>query len=122
MDNARPIAAILDGGAGLLVAAEQIGAVSREVANLGQGAQSRFDPARGGAHAHAQAVVFADEQQRQGLVLVRDPTGGIECAERAAVVDASIAKTAQNQGVRGLLRQTLRALPAERVGQADGAG
>ena len=103
----------------------QVGAVGVEVPDAGPAGLRGGDPARRRPHADAQAVVLADEQQRQRQPLVGAVGGGVERAGRGRVVDRRVAEAADHDGVRRPGRWPLPAWPrgpARRPGRPRAAG
>ncbi len=94
-----------------------VGAVDLLVAEVGTMAIGRLDPPLRRADRDADAVVLADQEQRQGQVLVGDADGGVDGTGRRRVVGRRVTEAAHHQRVGG---------PADRrlqlAGPADGEG
>ena len=120
--GARSAAHPLGRGQRGLVGGRGIGAVGLEPAQVGAFGVGGPDPAWRGAHADPEAVVLADEQERERQVLVGDAGGGVDGPGRRRVVGRRVAEAADGQRVgrpRGGHAEAVGAVDAE--GDAEGA-
>ena len=89
----------LGGAAGGGVDARQVAAVGADVGQTVAVSVVGVDPALRGFGADADAVVFADEQQRKRKALVGSVNGGVDGTDRGGVIDGRIAETADRDRV-----------------------
>jgi hypothetical protein len=89
------------GGQRGVVDVGEVGPVGVEVGDAGPARDGGLDPAGRRAHADAQAVVLAHDQQRERQALVRAVPGGVERAHRGGVVDRGIAQAGHHDRVGG---------------------
>ena len=95
--------------------------VRLEPAQVGPVPVGGSDPARRGAHADAEAVVFAHEQEREGKVLVCDAARGVDRPGGGRVVGRCVAEAAHRDGVVGPgRRDTEPARPIDAERHPDG--
>ena len=101
-----------------------IKAVGVEILQAGAVFEGIGDPAGGGFGRDANAVVLADEQQRQGEVLVSRPARSVERPLRGGMVGRGVAKAAVDNGIiwkLGVLGAVFLG-SANGIGSADGFG
>ena len=99
------------------------GAVDAGVAQVRPVAVRALDPAGGRAHADAQPVVLADEQQRQRQALMRTVQCGVDRAGGNGVVGRGVSEGAHGERIGGPRRLDAQArCAADGEGDAHGPG
>lgn len=93
------------------------------IADGGASLDALLNPVLGGGDGDAEAIVFADEEDGQGELLIGDPGGGVEAALGGGVIEGGVTEATYIDGVLGEAR-VASAVVAAAVGEggADGFG
>ncbi len=112
--------AVFHRGLHLGVPGGQVQPIGEEIVQPRLVAEALGDPAIGGLHRDAQAVVLADEQDWRRQFLVGRPHRGVERRLRGSVIGRGVAERAEHDTVGGnrqRLRQPLATLDGQRGAQ-----